>query len=228
MGLPEELLSPLLSICGLTEKYKTTSLDNVPSNTLPDTYNLFNLIKAAQTDVPEILHNIIQDFQDSLNLEIGVLKRNQYQERDFRALFNTYKRMLFQYCQKHKYLSKDDKSIFTYSHNDSDKFLYDGIYFSSFLTSPGERTSPQRERISFSTINPQNIHAAAKLPKTHTRKRHLLPQSTRHLLEEIFKIKPFPNASERKLIADRCNLTDTQVRVWFTNKRARCAYKGKK
>lgn len=41
------------------------------------------------------------------------------------------------------------------------------------------------------------------------------------LLESLFSIKSFPNATERKLIAEKCNMTPSQVRIWFTNKRAR-------
>jgi len=228
MEFPEELLSPLLSICGLTEKYKTTPLDNVPSDVLPDTYNLRNLVKVAPSTIPKALNDIIQDFQDSLNLELGVLRRNQCQESDFRALFNTYRKMLIEYCRTHKCFSKDEDPIFTCPQKNNGCFSYDGTYFSSFLNSPDETAVSQQERVGCITINSKSIHRMAKLMKQRTQKRHLLPQSTRHLLEEIFAVKPFPNASERKLIADRCNLTDTQVRVWFTNKRARCEYKGKK
>lgn len=52
-------------------------------------------------------------------------------------------------------------------------------------------------------------------------RRRRLTRENRAILESLFSITNFPNAAERKLIADRCNMTPSQVRIWFTNKRAR-------
>lgn len=52
-------------------------------------------------------------------------------------------------------------------------------------------------------------------------RRKRLTKENKALLESLFSIKNFPNSAERKLIADRCNMTPSQVRIWFTNKRAR-------
>jgi mating-type protein A1 len=51
--------------------------------------------------------------------------------------------------------------------------------------------------------------------------RKWLSKEKRDLLNRLFSVKKFPNATERKLIAEKCNMTPSQVRVWFTNKRAR-------
>ncbi|TID30999.1 hypothetical protein CANINC_000410, partial [Pichia inconspicua] len=52
-------------------------------------------------------------------------------------------------------------------------------------------------------------------------KRNRITREAKDILEAIFKIKPFPNTAERRLIAKKCGLTPTQVRIWFTNTRAR-------
>lgn len=56
-------------------------------------------------------------------------------------------------------------------------------------------------------------------------KRSRVSKENKSLLEALFSVKNFPNTAERKLIAEKCNMTPSQVRIWFTNKRARC--KGK-
>lgn len=54
-----------------------------------------------------------------------------------------------------------------------------------------------------------------------TSKRRLLSKENQKMLNALFDIKRFPNSNERKLIAEKCKMTPSQVRVWFTNKRAR-------
>lgn len=53
-------------------------------------------------------------------------------------------------------------------------------------------------------------------------KRKRLTRENKALLDTLFSAKNFPNTAERKLIAAKCNLSPSQVRIWFTNKRARC------
>ncbi|KAG7691296.1 hypothetical protein KL930_005409 [Ogataea haglerorum] len=53
------------------------------------------------------------------------------------------------------------------------------------------------------------------------KKRRHIPESSRELLEKAFKVKRFPNSKERERIARECGISPLQVRVWFTNKRAR-------
>lgn len=52
--------------------------------------------------------------------------------------------------------------------------------------------------------------------------RRRITKEKKALLDSIFSVKNFPNNAERKLIAEKCNLSPSQVRIWFTNKRARC------
>ncbi|OBA16938.1 uncharacterized protein OGAPODRAFT_108913 [Ogataea polymorpha] len=53
------------------------------------------------------------------------------------------------------------------------------------------------------------------------KKRRHIPESSKELLEKAFKVKRFPNSKERERIARECGISPLQVRVWFTNKRAR-------
>ncbi|GMM28240.1 hypothetical protein DAMA08_009560 [Martiniozyma asiatica (nom. inval.)] len=46
-------------------------------------------------------------------------------------------------------------------------------------------------------------------------------EEAKALLESVFEVNRHPNALERKLLAERCQMTPSQVRVWFTNKRTR-------
>lgn len=52
-------------------------------------------------------------------------------------------------------------------------------------------------------------------------KRKRISKESRNMLEALFSVKKFPNNAERKLIADKCQMSPSQVRIWFTNKRAR-------
>lgn len=50
---------------------------------------------------------------------------------------------------------------------------------------------------------------------TDTRlKRRQLPPGTKKLLEDVFRIKQYPNRMERKLIAEKGKISPRQVRVW--------------
>ncbi|KAG7805664.1 hypothetical protein KL921_005422, partial [Ogataea angusta] len=53
------------------------------------------------------------------------------------------------------------------------------------------------------------------------KKRRHIPESSKELLEKAFEVKRFPNSKERERIARECGISPLQVRVWFTNKRAR-------
>lgn len=52
-------------------------------------------------------------------------------------------------------------------------------------------------------------------------RRHRPSKDVKEKLEQIFTKVKNPNSVEREYIAKKCNMTPTQVRIWFTNKRAR-------
>ncbi|SCU95590.1 LAMI_0F02982g1_1 [Lachancea mirantina] len=52
-------------------------------------------------------------------------------------------------------------------------------------------------------------------------RRTLLSKETRDVLESVFAKKRFLNCLECRIIARRLYLSETQVRIWFSNKRAR-------
>lgn len=53
------------------------------------------------------------------------------------------------------------------------------------------------------------------------KKRNNFAEDSKTFLEAVFKVRPFPNSTERKIIAERCQLKPAQVRNWFANKRSR-------
>lgn len=54
-----------------------------------------------------------------------------------------------------------------------------------------------------------------------TDKKHGMTKEAKLLLESLFRIKSSPTNAERKLIAEKCKMTPSQVRIWFSNKRSR-------
>ncbi|KAG4302907.1 hypothetical protein PCK1_000850 [Pneumocystis canis] len=46
-------------------------------------------------------------------------------------------------------------------------------------------------------------------------------KDVQQLLEKVFQCKPWPNPTEKTMLARRCGLTVRQVGVWFSNRRAR-------
>lgn len=74
----------------------------------------------------------------------------------------------------------------------------------------------------FVTSATNNLNGTHK-PKTQfvNGKRGRITKEAKSTLEAIFSVKSSPNNAERNLIAKKCNLTPSQVRIWFTNTRAR-------
>lgn len=81
-------------------------------------------------------------------------------------------------------------------------------------TDTSEDISDKSEISSTNSDNPiQNCYP--------TYKRSFIKHESRGTLEKIFKVKQCPNTSERLYIAQKLDLTPSQVRIWFTNKRMR-------
>ncbi|KAH3666546.1 hypothetical protein OGAPHI_003543, partial [Ogataea philodendri] len=69
----------------------------------------------------------------------------------------------------------------------------------------------------------QNLHTKdfQGLVGAKRRRKGHIGETSKRVLENVFRVKQFPNSRERERIALRCGLSTQQVRVWFTNKRAR-------
>nr|QGW56822.1 mating-type protein A1 short chain [Ogataea thermomethanolica (nom. inval.)]QGW56844.1 mating-type protein A1 short chain [Ogataea thermomethanolica (nom. inval.)] len=89
---------------------------------------------------------------------------------------------------------------------------FEGGIFESHYSTPDDETNVLDQRIS---VIPDKSRKGIKGKRGH------LPEASKRLLEKAFEIKPFPNSKEREHIARHCGLSPLQVRVWFTNKRAR-------
>lgn len=59
------------------------------------------------------------------------------------------------------------------------------------------------------------------------KRKNCFAEDSKMFLDAVFKVRPFPNSAERKVIAERCQLTPAQVRNWFSNKRSRHRSKDK-
>lgn len=102
-------------------------------------------------------------------------------------------------------------------YNDTELFHDDEIFNIDegleVINTPVEDPSPPRSLSSYQSKKSENHFVNVK--------RNRITKETREILEAIYSVKSFPNTAERKLIARKCNLTPTQVRIWFTNTRAR-------
>nr|BBD18016.1 putative transcription factor [Ogataea minuta] len=126
-------------------------------------------------------------------------------------------------------ISNTDDKYATWSSDDSE-FSFDFASLSSSLSMPDDEAKPSvsfLETACFGTEDRDDsgglkcfgYESEKAVPVKSTRK--AVTKGCRNLLESIFKVKPFPNSKERHIIAEKCGITPTQVRVWFTNKRAR-------
>lgn len=224
MEREETLLSPLLSLSSATGKFRGNGAGHLPTRSSSRTFNL-SFAEGLPKNRSQTLCEVIQDFQDSLNLELNVLRKNNASDRDLDALFKTYRKKVLDYYKRNSNnsarLSKEGLSV---PEPYPDDFLFDFALLSSSSGNVnifGSEVEPCITNNLSHQFDIQTPFFSSDCKPMFGKKRHLIRGEAKRILENVFQVKRAPNASERKLIAERCHLSNSQVRIWFTNKRAR-------
>lgn len=101
-----------------------------------------------------------------------------------------------------------------------DNYLYPEL----METSPNEPTQDTTHTDTFEFVDglqPFGEIGTLSYGLSNEKKRVHLTQDTKMFLNAVFMVRPFPNSTERKIIAQKCHMTAAQVRTWFSNRRAR-------
>ncbi|KAI8607662.1 hypothetical protein BC830DRAFT_95220 [Chytriomyces sp. MP71] len=72
----------------------------------------------------------------------------------------------------------------------------------------------------YSPRKPKKVSSSSSKDHGNPKKRHILQQSETALLNDVFDETPFLNAAQAQDLAKRLNMSVSQIRVWFQNKRA--------
>ncbi|XP_057307742.1 homeobox protein Nkx-2.5-like isoform X1 [Hydractinia symbiolongicarpus] len=104
------------------------------------------------------------------------------------------------------------------------------IYFNLFENGDPLNGALTTQKSEFNTTATENMHSTAdtmnqQVPTTgklRKKPRILFSQSQVMELEKKFKEQKYLSASERDQMASKLNLTPTQVKIWFQNKRYKC------
>ncbi|ODV82657.1 hypothetical protein CANARDRAFT_245777 [[Candida] arabinofermentans NRRL YB-2248] len=239
----DTVLGSIFTICQLTEplKHKSNSNSSAP---LPEGIIRSYSLKEAPflpIHISASLNELIASLQESLESEFRVLLENHRPDSDFRSVYKLYESILNQsYMDKKNVFdlpTEDEElldSILSFEETiDSFKLEYD---FASFSSASPLDTEIASTKFNFQELcnepsfklmdgDPDNktsrTSARRESHSESQKKRKMISKEAKALLESVFRVKTSLNSKERKILADKCNLSPMQVRVWFTNKRAR-------